>query len=205
MKLRHLEILTEEPSMETFLETLLPRILPSCSSYTIHVFRGKHDLLRKLRNRMRGYASWIPEDYRIVVVIDCDSGDCRELKKELESAATDSGLVTRSRSANATWQVVNRIVVEELEAWFFGDWKAVCAAYPRVSPTISGRARYRDPDAIRGGTWEAFERIMKNYGYFRGGLRKTQAAGDIAARIDPTRNRSGSFRVFYDAILEATA
>ena len=191
--------------METFLETLFPRILPPCSTYTIHVFRGKHDLLTKLRNRLRGYANWMPEDYRVVVVIDCDSDDCRKLKEELESAAANSGLVTRSQSGSGTWQVVNRIAVEELEAWYFGDWEAVCAAYPRVSPNILSRARYRNPDAIRGGTWEAFERIMKEHGYFRGGLRKTQAAGAISERMDPPRNRSGSFRVFYDAIMEATA
>ena len=203
MRTRHLEILTEEPSMEKFLDTLLPRILPPCSTYMIHVFQGKHDLLTKLRNRLRGYAKWIPENYRVVVT-DCDNKDCRELKGELESAAADSGLITRSQSGRRSWQVVNRIAVEELEAWYFGDWKAVRAVYPRVPPNIPRRAGYRNPDSIQGGTWEAFERIMKKHGYFRGGLRKMQAAGDIAAKIDPRHNCSGSFRVFYDAIMEAT-
>ena len=101
--------------------------------------------------------------------------------------------------------MVNRIAIEELEAWYFGDWKAVCRAYPRVSPNIPNQARYRDPDAIRGGTWEAFERIMKIHGYFRGGLGKVQAASAIVQNIDPARSRSNSFKVFHDAIMEATA
>jgi len=46
-----------------------------------------------------------------------------------------------------------------------------------VSPTIPNHAGYRDPDAIRGGTWEAFERILKRHDYFKTGLRKVEAHG----------------------------
>ena len=191
--------------MEVFLQTLLPRLLPEGSTFTIHVFQGKYDLLRKLRDRLRAYAGWIPESYRVVVVTDRDNDDCQTLKKRLEAVAAESGLVTRSKANDSTWRVVNRIAIEELEAWYFGDWKAVCRAYPRVSPNILSQARYRDPDAIRGGTWEAFERIMKNHGYFRGGLGKVQAASAIVQNIDPARSRSNSFKVFHDAIMEATA
>ena len=191
--------------MEVFLQTLLPRLLPEGSTFTIHVFQGKCDLLRKLRDRLRAYAGWIPESYRVVVVTDRDNDDCQTLKKRLEAVAAESGLVTRSKANDSTWQVVNRIAIEELEAGYFGDWKAVCRAYPRVSPNILSQARYRDPDAIRGGTWEAFERIMKNRGYFRGGLGKVQAASAIVQNIDPARSRSNSFKVFHDAIMEATA
>ena len=122
--------------MEVFLQTLLPRLLPEGSTFTIHVFQGKYDLLRKLRDRLRAYAGWIPESYRVVVVTDRDNDDCQTLKKRLEAVAAESGLVTRSKANDSTWQVVNRIAIEELEAWYFGDWKAVCRAYPRVSPNI---------------------------------------------------------------------
>lgn len=81
----------------------------------------------------------------------------------------------------------------------------MCSAYRRVSPHIPSQVRYRDPDAIRGGTWEAFERIMQHHGYFRGGLTKVKVASTIGEGIDPRRSRSNSFRVFYDAIMEATA
>ena len=191
--------------METFLQTLLPRMLPEPSTFDIHAFRGKTDLLRKLMKRLRGYAMWIPEHFRIVVVVDRDNHDCRELKEHLETIASDSGLLTRSPARHRAWQVVNRIAIEELEAWYFGDWEAVCQAYPRVSPNIPVQARYRDPDAIRGGTWEAFERIMQRRGYFTQGLGKVRAAGAIANHMDPGRNRSRSFAAFRDAVTEATA
>ena len=191
--------------MEAFLQTVLTNLLPEGPTFSIHSFRGKRNLLKRLRDRLRGYANWMPENYRIVVVVDRDNDECRMLKNQLETMATDSGLLSRSRAGGGPWQVVNRIAIEELEAWYFGDWNAVCKAYPRVSPHIPNRANYRDPDAIRGGTSEAFERIMKLYGYFRGGLRKKEAARAIAEFIDPSRSRSTSFARFRDAILEATA
>ena len=100
---------------------------------------------------------------------------------------------------------MTRIAIEELEAWYFGDWPAVRAAYPGVSANIPGRAAYRDPDAIAGGTWEAFERILQRHGYFGQGLAKVQAATDIGDHIDAARNRSRSFAVFRDEIAEAAA
>ena len=95
--------------------------------------------------------------------------------------------------------------IEELEAWYFGDWEAVRAAYPRLKPTVPRPARYRVPDAIKGGTWEAFERIMQRHGYFETGLRKIEAARAVAARMEVDRNRSLSFVRFHEIIAEATA
>ena len=203
MNAAHLEVLTEERSMERFLESLLPLLLPADSTFSVHSFRGKRDLIKKLRNRLNGYSKWVPENYRIVVVVDHDSDDCKLLKEKLEAMAHESGLLTRTRAGNRPWQIVNRIAIEELEAWYFGDWQAVCQAYPRVSPNVQNQSRYRDPDAIQGGTWEAFERIVKRHGYFRQGLGKVQAAAKISKHMDPARSRSRSFVTFREAILEA--
>ena len=93
-------------------------------------------------------------------------------------------------------------MIEELEAWYFGNWEAVRQAYPKVSPTVPDRARYRDPDGVRD-TWEAFERILKRHGYFSTGLRKIEAARAIAEHVDPAGNRSGSFSVFHRTLREA--
>ena len=202
---QHLEFLIEEPSMEAFLQGLLPRVLPEGCTFECRVFQGKQDLLRKLESRLRGYRRWLPNECRLVVVVDCDDDDCHALKTRLERAAADAGLLTRSRARGGSWQVVNRIAIEELEAWYFGDWEAVRQAYPRVSPNVPQQARYRDPDAIQGGIWEAFERILKKRGHFRDGLRKIEAARAIAPNIDPARNRSRSFAAFHDALIEATA
>jgi len=199
----HLELLVEDPSMEAFLQAVLPRLLREGKTFQIHAFRGKRDLLRKLEDRLRGYVSWLPEDWRVAVVVDRDDEDCKELKRRMEEIARKAGLRSRTRSEGEPWQLVNRIAIEELEAWYFGDWEAVRAAYPRVSPSTPAQAKYREPDAIQGGTWEAFERILNKHGYFKGGLGKIEAARKIGQRIDPARNRSRSFQVFRDAILEA--
>ena len=189
--------------MEAFLLALLPRVLPENCSFRVHPFKSKQDLLRKLVKRLRGYHRWLPPDWRIVVLVDRDLQDCQELKVELEDTALSSRLPTRSRPGGDAWRVVNRVVIEELEAWYFGDWEAVQAAYPRVSPRIPRQAPYRDPDAIRGGTWEAFERILQRHRYYKGGLKKVEAARTIGEHIGPARNCSRSFTVFFDVLVEA--
>jgi hypothetical protein len=197
----HVEVLVEEPSMEAALRELLPRVLGNLT-FQVYTHQCKADLLKRLPKRLRGYSAWLPADYRIVVVVDRDDDDCQELKQRMEKIAHDAGLWTRSSGANQPYRVVNRLAIEELEAWYFGDWDAVRAAYPRVSETIPNQARYRHPDAVKGGTWEAFERILKRAGYFRTGLRKIEAARSIANHWQPLRNRSHSFRVFLDAMQE---
>ena len=94
-------------------------------------------------------------------------------------------------------QIIVRIAIEELEAWYFGDWAAVRAAYPKAGKPPQ---RCRAPDAIRGGTWEVFERVMKKSDYFASGLRKIEAATKIAPHIDPARNTSPSFQALRRAL-----
>ena len=66
----------------------------------------------------------------------------------------------------------------------------------------ASQARYRSPHAIKGGTWETFERVMKAAGYFKTGLRKIEAARAVAAHMDPSRNTSPSFQVLRVALTE---
>jgi len=205
MSARHLVLLVEEPSMEAFLSALLPRLLPTDRTFEVHPFQGKDDLLGKLQARLRAYAQWLPQDWRILVLVDRDDEDCLALKARLDAITASAGLLTRSRVGASPWQLVNRIACEELEAWYFGDWDAVRMAYPRVSPAIPVKQGFRDPDAIRGGTWEVFERILKQSGYFVTGLRKVEVARTMATHLDPDRNRSRSFARLREAIAEATA
>ena len=65
MTAQHLELLVEDPSTEAFLRELLPRMLPAECTFNIRPFQGKADLLDKLRNRLRAYAKWLPDNYRI--------------------------------------------------------------------------------------------------------------------------------------------
>jgi hypothetical protein len=110
----HLEILVEEPSAEAFLAAILPRLLQDTATFTIHAYQGKHDLMGKLEGRLRGYAKWLPDNCRIIVLIDRDSSDCQALKARMEYAAAASGLVTRTTCGGQPWRVVNRIAIEEL-------------------------------------------------------------------------------------------
>ena len=203
MTAQHLELLVEERSMKAFLEVLLPRLLPAECTFHILEFEGKRDLIKKLPSRLQGY-KWLPPNWRLVVMVDQDSEDCRKLKAQLEETAYNSGLITRTQAGSSLWQVVNLIVIEELEAWYFGDWKAVCTAYSKVNPNIPKKAGYRNPDGIQG-TWESFERILQRHGYFKPRLNKTEAARAVAAHFDPDRNSSRSFTVFRDAVSEAAA
>lgn len=205
MTAQHLVVLVEELSMEAFLRALLPRLLPKERTFEVHPFQGKSDLLSKLGARLHAYAKWLPADWRIIVVVDRDDDDCTALKRSLEKIARDAGLSTRTGTRGNHWQLVNRIAIEELEAWYFGDWEAVRAVYPRLSPTVPSRRGFRDPDAISGGTWEAFERVLKRHGYFEGGLRKIDAARAVGAVLDLARCGSRSFGLFRDAIIEAMA
>jgi hypothetical protein len=201
MAVSHVEVLVEEPSMEAALRLLLPRVLGRIS-FRIFTHQCKDDLLKRLPDRLRGFSKWLPKDHRILVVVDRDDEDCHALKGRLEQAATTAGLRTRSLAGTHPYQVVNRLAIEELEAWYFGDWEAVTTAYPRVPPTIPNQARYRNPDAVAGGTWEAFERVLQRAGYFLTGLRKIEVARAIAPHWNPNVNRSHSFRVFHQALQE---
>jgi hypothetical protein len=204
MAVSHVEVLVEEPSMEAALRVLLPRVVGDLS-FAVYPHQGKADLLKRLPDRLHGYANWLPDDYRIVVVVDRDEEDCHALKQQLERIGSDAGLRSRSQAMGQPYQVVNRLAIEELEAWYFGDWEAVRAAYPRVPETIPQQARYRDPDAITGGTWEAFERVLQRAGYFQAGLRKIEAAREVAEHWQPQANRSKSFCAFRDVLMEMTA
>jgi len=199
----HVEVLVEEPSMERALQTLLPVML-SGATFKIHSYQSKGDLLKTLPSRLRGYCRWLPDGWRIVVLLDRDDDDCEALKRRMESIASRAGLRSRSAARGGPYKLVNRLAIEELEAWFFGDWEAIRSAYPRVPETTPKRAGFRDPDAIAGGTWEALERILKRAGYFKTGLRKIEAAGNIAERMVPARNRSRSFQVLRETLDEMT-
>lgn len=197
----HLEVLVEEPSAEAALDVLLPKILAPGVTFRTLVHQDKQDLLAKLRGRLAGYSAWLPPDYRIVVVVDEDREDCHELKRRLEADAKTAGLSTKTLpDPYGNFSVINRLAIEELEAWFFGDISAVRKAYPKVPASLDRRQAYRNPDAIRGGTWEALERVLQRAGYYKNGLAKIEAARSIARHMDPKQNRSKSFQVFRDAL-----
>ena len=195
----HIEFLLEEPSSESALRHLLPKILGEEVQVRLHPHQGKPDLLRKLPGRLRGYQAWMPEDWYIVVLVDADDDDCVILKTQLEAIAREVGLSTKTAVLpGMRFQVLNRIAMEELEAWFFGDVQALRAVYPRISPNLARRELFRDPDNIPGGTWEALERLLQRHNYDVPG--KISVAEEISRQMKPSHNRSQSFRVFVDGL-----
>ena len=144
------EIFVEEPSMEGALRTLVPKIRPDLDGrFQVHAFDGIGDMLQKLPDRLRGYAGWLPADWRIVVVRDEDREQCVALKAEIERIARRAGLVPKPKSGRAPFHVLTRIAVEELEAWLFGDVPALVAAYAGVPPSLGSQKPFRNVDAIR--------------------------------------------------------
>ena len=202
----HIEFLVEEPSAEAALRNLVPRIVGPSVSFDVHTYQGKSDLLAKLPHRLKGYRPWLPADWRIVVLVDEDRHDCRDIKSQMEDAARIAGFRTRSSSqARSAYEVVTRLAIEELEAWFFGDVEALTRSFPRVPRTVGQKAKYRNVDQIRGGTWEQLQLVLQRAGYFPGGMSKIDTAREISRHMNPCKNTSPSFRLFRDTLQELTS
>ena len=206
----HLEVLVEELSAKVALDLLLPRVIPAGATFVVHAFEGRARLLARLEQRLRGYRFYSPNT-RILVLVDRDDDDCRALKARLEQTARASGMPTLSTpeggtAASGRIRVCNRIVCEELEAWFLGDPQALCAAYPKVKASFASQTKYRNPDAIVGGTWEAMAHLLNQAGHYRDRARfpKVEVAQTVTPHLDPDRNTSSSFRVFIAGVRRLT-
>jgi len=202
---RLIYIHVEEASME---ETL-KRVVPSIIGRRNHAWKvinhgSKHKLLKDLPARFTGYARRIPdENLRVLVLVDRDNEDCHKLKARLEISALKAGLPTKSSpDSGGHFRVVNRIVIEELEAWFFGDIEAVRTAFPALPETLAKKRDLRYSDSIKGGTWEKFRDLLQKAGYYRGSptLPKCEVARRIAPHMNQKGNASPSFNHFVSGL-----
>ncbi|PJF30759.1 MAG: hypothetical protein CUN52_03515 [Phototrophicales bacterium] len=82
----------------------------------IIIFNGKKSLLDKLPNRLKAYHNFIQPNHYLFILVDRDNDNCYELKQKLETIVAQSGLTTCTANPQA-YHVVNRIVIEEPEAW----------------------------------------------------------------------------------------
>jgi hypothetical protein len=198
----HIEVQVEEPSAKEALEHILPKIISDKATFLIINYGGKRRLLTKLPDRLKAYRARIDcgEALKLLILVDCDDDNCVELKARLEAMARGAGLATKSAPGPAgDFAVVNRIAVEELEAWFLGDGEAVRNAFPRVR-RFEARAKFRDPDGIHGGTWEALHRLLQNHNYYGSAYPKIEVARCIALHMNITTNRSRSFSNFRSGV-----
>jgi hypothetical protein len=195
------EFLVEEFSMEVALRALVPRLRPDLSSsFDVHAFDGKDQMFARLPGRLRGYAHCLPDNGRVVVVVDRDDDDCRQLKARIEEMASKAGLRVKTSAAASRFDVLVGLAIEELEAWYLGDVDALVAAYPGLPATLGRKARFRDPDGISNAS-RVLERHLQRAGHFRSGLRKVELARAVVPHMKPALNVSASFRAFRDGVL----
>ena len=158
-----LHILVEGPSEEAFLNEWMPRFLPSHHQFKAIVHRGKgrlseagndapdpkrQGLLDQLPAKLRAYSrSLDPSTDRVLVLIDADNEPCNDLKSRL----------LRCHKSNAPNLVaLFRIAVEETEAFYLGDRKAISRAFPKAKLRRLGNYIQ---DSICG-TWELFRDVI---------------------------------------------
>lgn len=77
----------------------------------------------------------------MVILLDRDDDDCHELKRRLEAEARKAGFTTRSAGKA---EVVNRLVIEEQDAGYFGTGLRKIEA-ARAVATYMDPARNRSP------------------------------------------------------------
>lgn len=181
--MRTLVFLTEERSMCVLIDAYLAQFKPDDLRVVCVPFEGKQDLERHVTRRLRG---WLGEHARFFVIRDQDSGDCKAIKARLKQKCDESG-----RSG-----AVVRIACRQMESWFVGDWRAVAMAFGQERlANLDRKSKYRDPDII-GDPYHELRSHITGYG-------KIQGARAIAPLLDPSRNRSTSFRAFDSVVRKA--
>lgn len=173
-----LVFLLEERSMKEVLDIILPQILPATIAFRTIPHSGKSDLEASIPHKLK---AWRKPDTRFVIVRDQDSGDCIEVKNMLKRLAEPSGR-----------QVLIRIACKELEAWYFGDLRAVSKAYGKDVQRLSRKSRYRIPDAIE----HPKEELKKIYPKHQ----QLSGARKIAVHMDIENNTSASFNYFISGV-----
>ena len=89
--LEKLIVFVEEYSMEVALEILLPKMLGDLE-YQIITFSCKNELLKHLPERLKGYSTWLPKSWSLLVLVDRDDDDCHNLKQKLEEDAQSAAI-----------------------------------------------------------------------------------------------------------------
>lgn len=159
-------VLAEGPSERAFLDKWIER-LGLNHRVSIHPHQGKgtlprdlvvappahkRGLLDQLPAKLRAFsASLEPSTDSVVVLVDSDSDDALELKRQIIAVARDC-----CPAVNVSVCVAQ----EETEAFYLGDLAALQIAYPQCDME---KARRYAPDSICG-TWELFGEIVDDDG-----------------------------------------
>jgi len=184
-KNEQIEFLLEEPSMENFLNEILPQILPVGYALNINCFlrphQGKSDLQKSIPNKVKTFSNfYIPS--KIIIVQDQDANDCKELKQKLIDLCTPHG----------NCPIMVRITCKELENWYLGDMNAIEQVYPQFkAKSHRYKAKYRDVDNTFGA--DELGRAIHDF-------QKGFASKNIPKFMDISKNRSTSFNQFVTGV-----
>lgn len=188
-----IHVLVEGPSERAFLDRWAPRLLPD-QQVRVHPHQGKgslptaldtppdrktRGLLDQLPAKLRGLAAALDQDLDgVLVLLDADDDNVDALAGDIRAVAEHCAPRLR---------VSVSLAVEEMEAFYLGDLRALQHAYP-VADMKSARAYV--PDSICG-TWELFGQIVGD-----GGGNKVAWAEAMGPHVttQPAQSRSPSFR-----------
>lgn len=212
----HLEFLVEGQSDLTTLSILMKSILGSYQephTWKIHKHRGignipedpasfpdriNQTLLHNLPAKLRAYGKEKREDLLIVVLVDLDDRP--------DSLAFEEQLISLLEYCDERPNVLFRIAIEEVEAWFLGDHEAIRRAYPDALLDKLGDY-VQDAQC---GTWEKLADVVYSGGInalVKHGKRspfileqKRKWAVAITPHMELERNMSPSFRSFWEGI-----
>lgn len=212
----HFEILVEDISGKKTLDLLIPKIIDinnGKNTFNIKAYKGighissglkpktdanKRQLLDQLPRLLEGYGkTWNSSNYSAILIIVCDL-DKRCFKKFREE------LLNCVNQCQTKPEFYFCIAIEEMEAWFLGDFSAIQKSYPNAKINI---LQTYTPDSICD-TWEKLADAI-----FKGGCSKLQKQGQqaigkekyiwaetITPHININQNASPSFRYFRDKL-----
>lgn len=171
----------EEPSAKEMLQGILHRILPDDIFPQYVIFRGKQDLEKNLKIKLR---AWKLPNCSFVVMRDQDSGDCKEIKENLANICEEAG-----RKG-----VLIRIACHELESFYLGDLAAVEKGLDlKGLERKKEQRKFRDPDLLANPSEEMFKLTNNIYD-------KISGSRAIAPFLDLESNSSRSFNTLISGI-----
>ena len=165
--------------MKELVDGVLPRVLPAGQELTVLVHEGRTDLERSIPRKLRAWHG--PASF--VVLRDQDGAECHAVKAKLVSLCAGAGRA----------ECLVRVVCNHLESWILGDLQAVEVAFGVDGlARLQKKRKFRNPDRMTNAAQELRKLVP--------GYRKIAGARAVAPHLDPSRNRSHSFRVFVDGV-----
>lgn len=216
----HFEILVEGQCELTMLSILMSKIVGEYQNphtWKIHKHQGigkipaepkqlpdirDKSLLHNLPAKLRAYGKE-ESDLVVVILVDLDNRqDCKEFKREL---------IALLDYCEKKPQAIFCIAIEEIEAWYFGDFTAIKMAYPQAKQNVFDT--YVQDKQI--GTWEMLAEMIYSNGmisleteYGKRSRRVLEEKVNWAKNISPhmtiENNKSPSFNYFVRKLQEMT-